>query len=111
MTDPTGPNANDRPAGGRAIVTTTVIVLVRDGVSRDPGGPCKLSVDLDEDALAGAFLGRLDHGLFLTGGHDGEALGPTRDPIGSASVNRCYSTSMKMHSPGHSSADSMVASS
>src|SRR5690606_15812253 len=36
------------------------------------------SVDLDEDALAGALLGGLDGGLFLTGGDRGDALGATR---------------------------------
>ena len=30
------------------------------------------SVDLDEDALARALLGRLDHGLFLAGGDPGQ---------------------------------------
>src|SRR3546814_11337022 len=32
-------------------------------------------LDLDEDALAGALLGGLDGGLFLTGRHGGDALG------------------------------------
>src|SRR5688572_5175616 len=33
------------------------------------------SLDFDEDAFAGAFLGGLDNGFFLTGGNDGEAFG------------------------------------
>src|SRR5581483_11981348 len=34
-------------------------------------------LDLDEDALAGALLGRLDGGLFHPRGNVGQALGPT----------------------------------
>src|SRR5205085_10130741 len=36
------------------------------------------SVDLDEDALARALLGRLDHGVIHAVRHRGQALGPTR---------------------------------
>src|SRR5215471_141693 len=36
------------------------------------------SVDLDEDALSGALLGRLDHRFLHATGNVGEALGPAR---------------------------------
>ena len=36
------------------------------------------SVGLDEDALPGAFLGRLDHGVELPVGNVGETVGPAR---------------------------------
>src|SRR4051794_24625816 len=35
-------------------------------------------LDLDEDALAGALLGRLDGGVLHVGGHVGQALGAAR---------------------------------
>ena len=46
--------------------------------------------DLDEDALAGAFLGGLDGGLFLSRRHDGQALGVGLGRGDVVSARRCY---------------------
>ena len=43
-----------------------------------PWGANSRSVDLDEDALAGALLGGLDHGLFHATGNHGEPVGAAR---------------------------------
>src|SRR3954465_5256559 len=48
-----------------------------DDVMPDPDGAERL-LDLDEDALAGALLGRLDGRILHTARDVGQALGPTR---------------------------------